>query len=400
MWSLSPDVRHLNHGSFGAVPIPVQERQTEWRRRWEANPTAFVHNELGPALATARRALAGFVGADEAGLAFVRNASQGVAAVLGSIAPTLVAGDEILTTDHDYNAVRQTLEHTAARVGAAVRVVTVPFPMDTPDTVVDAVLGAVGERTRLVVIDHITSPTGLLLPIERIVAALEPDVPVLVDGAHGPGQVALGLDVLGASWYTGNLHKWVCAPKGAAFLHTREDRVESTVPTVISHGWNHPPAGTSRYHALFDWTGTDDFTPWLVVPDALEVVGGLETGGWPALIDRNHQLVLRGRDVVCEMLGIEAPAPDEMLGSMAGVPLGDHEGGPGEGLLSPLTWLLLDAGFESVVSFWPESPAQVLRLSAHHYNTLAEYEALAVWLSEEGVGTAPRPVRGSTPGSG
>ena len=215
MWSLSPDVLHLNHGSFGAVPIPVQDRQTEWRRRWEANPTAFVHNDLGPALATARRALAGFAGADEAGLAFVRNASQGVAAVLGSIAPTLVAGDEILTTDHDYNAVRQTLEHTAARVGATVRVVAVPFPVDKPDTVVDAVLGAVAERTRLVVIDHITSPTGLVIPIERIVSVLEPDVPVLVDGAHGPGQVDLGLNALGASWYTGNLHKWVCAPKGS-----------------------------------------------------------------------------------------------------------------------------------------------------------------------------------------
>ncbi|HEY6635293.1 MAG TPA: aminotransferase class V-fold PLP-dependent enzyme [Acidimicrobiia bacterium] len=400
MWSLSPDVRHLNHGSFGAVPIPVQERQTEWHRRWEANPTAFVHNELGPALATARLALAGFVGADAAGLVFVRNASQGVASVLGSVAPTLVPGDEILTTDHDYNAVRQTLEHTAARVGAVVRVVPIPFPIDTPDTAVDAVLGAVGERTRLLVIDHVTSPTGLLLPIDRIVAELEPDVPVLVDGAHGPGQLALDLDGLGASWYTGNLHKWVCAPKGAAFLHTRADRVESTVPTVISHGWNHPPAGTSRYHALFDWTGTDDFTSWLVVPDAIEVVGGLETGGWPALIDRNHHLVSQGRDVLCEMLGIGAPAPDEMVGSMAGVPLGDHEGGPGEGLLSPLTWRLLDAGFESVVSFWPASPAQVIRLSAHHYNTLAEYEALARWLSEEGVGTAPRPDRVAAPHSG
>jgi isopenicillin-N epimerase len=293
------------------------------------------------------------------------------------------AGDEIITTSQDYNAVRQTLEYAARSRGAEVRVVAVPFPVDAPETVTRMVLDSVGERTRLVVIDHITSSTGVVYPVEEIVSALEPDVPVLVDGAHGPGQVALDLDRLGASWYTGNLHKWVCAPKGAAFLHSRADRAEMTVPTVISHAWNTTPLdGSSRYLGLFDWTGTDDTSPWLVIPDVLRVVGALEPGGWPALMTRNHEMVLAARDLLCGMLQIDQPAPKEMIGSMAGVPLPDLTGEDPGGLLSPLNSELLAEGFETSVTLWPGWPHQVLRLSAHHYNTIGEYQLLARRLSE------------------
>jgi isopenicillin-N epimerase len=383
MWSLSADVLHLNHGAFGAVPVEIQEKQEDWRRRWESNPTRFVHTELNPGLEAARDALADFVGADRSRVAFVRNASHGVSAVARSVEGWISAGDEIITTSQDYNAVRQTLEYAARSRGGAVRVVPVPFPIDAPETVTRMVLGSVGERTRLVVIDHITSSTGVIYPVEEIVSALEPDVPVLVDGAHGPGQVPLDLDRLGASWYTGNLHKWVCAPKGAAFLHSRADRVEMTVPTVISHAWNMPPLdGSSRYLGLFDWTGTDDTSPWLVIPDVLRVVGDLEPGGWPALMTRNHEMVLAARDLVCGMLRIDQPAPEEMIGSMAGVPLPDLPGEDPGGLLSPLNAELLMEGFETSVTLWPGWPHQVLRLSAHHYNTIGEYQLLARRLSE------------------
>ena len=400
MWSLSPDVYHLNHGSFGAVPIEVQEKQIEWRSRWEANPTRFVYSELNDGLEESRTALAGFVGASLDGLAFVRNASLGVAAVARSIEPHLEPGDEIVTTRHDYNAVRQTLEFTAARREATVRVVEVPFPIDSQGTVTRLVLDAVTKRTKLVVVDHITSPTGLIFPVEAIVSALEPDIPVLVDGAHGPGQVPLDVASLGASWYTGNLHKWVCAPKGAAFLSTREDHIGETVPTVISHAWNAPAlAGPGRYRALFDWTGTDDFTPWLVIPDVLTIVGNLEDGGWSAVMKRNHELALAARDMVCALLDIPHPAPDEMIGSMPGIPLG-KDGGDDQGvMISPLNQQLLDDGFETLVSFWPRWPDQVLRLSAHLYNTLDQYAALTWHLNGLVGGRAPRPDLGSRPGS-
>lgn len=383
MWALSPGVRHLNHGSFGAVPIPVREDQARWRALWDADPTGFVYRDLVPGLERSRIALSGFLGADPRGLAFVRNASQGVASVIRSIEDSLTPGDEIVTTSHDYNAVRQTLEFSARRTGAKVRVVAVPFPIEDPADVTRLVCGAVGERTRLVVLDHITSPTALVYPVEEIVSVLEPEVPVLVDGAHGPGQVALDLDDLGASWYTGNLHKWVCAPHGAAFLHTRSDRLDQTVPTVISHAWNAPLIdGASRYLGLFDWTGTDDFSPWLVIPEALEVVGALEPGGWPALIERNHQLALAARSLLCTALEISSPAPDSMIGTMAAVPLPDFDGADPGGLLSPLNDELIDDGFETIVGFWPGWPYQVLRISAHHYNDLGEYQALAEHLSD------------------
>lgn len=382
MWALSPGVHHLNHGSFGAVPVEVRARQHEWQQRWDANPTGFVYSDLVQGMERARDALAGFLGADPAGLAPVVNASAGVAAVVRSIEPWLQEGDEIVTTSQDYNAVRQTLEFTARRLGAKVRVVEVPFPIDSPESVRDLILDAVTNRARLVVVDHITSPTGLVFPVGEIVAALEPDVPVLVDGAHGPGQVELDLGSLGASWYTGNLHKWMCAPHGSAFLYARGDRIDETVPTVISHAWNSPlPEGSNRYQGLFDWTGTDDLSPWLVIPDVIDTVGDHHPGGWPAIMKRNHELAIEARDVLCSSLGVGAPAPDSMVGSMAAIPLPVSGGDDPGGQLSPLNGRLLADGFETVVSLWPRWPHQVLRVSAHLYNSIDEYRALARRLS-------------------
>ena len=371
-------MHHLNHGSFGAVPLEVQARQTEWRARWEANTTAFVVDDLMPALDQARGLLAEFLVADPRGLVFVRNASQGVAAVVRSLESSLEPGDEIVSTIHDYNAVRQTLVYSAARNDVTVRIADVPFPIGSSDEVAEAVYDQVTDRTRLVVLDHITSPTGLVYPIDEIVSELEPEVPVLIDGAHGPGQVPLNLDALGASWYTGNLHKWVCAPKGSAFLHTRVDKLEETHPTVISHAWNTPIVdGSSRYQGLFDWTGTDDMTPWLVVPDAIRVVGEAHPDGWPGVMRQNHQLALAGRNVLLEMLDSEAPAPDDMVGALAAVPLPPASGSDPGGLLSPLNKVLLDEGYETLVTIWPEWPSHVLRASAHLYNEIEEYQALA-----------------------
>jgi isopenicillin-N epimerase len=271
----------------------------------------------------------------------------------------------------------------------------VPFPIGSPDEVIEPILAAAGGRTRLALVDHVTSPTALVFPITRIVAALEPDVPVLVDAAHAPGMVPLALDELGASYTAGNCHKWLCAPKGAGFLHVRADRRERVVPTVISHGWNRvfPPAPT-RFHAMFDWTGTDDPTAWLVVPDAIELVGGLLPGGWPDVRARNHNLVLQARDGLCAALGIEPPAPDEMLGAMAALPLPDAEDGavPSGWAEDPLADVLRHRwGIEVPVMSWPAPPHRLLRVSAQLYNRPEEYEALAEALSTELLPATPKP---------
>ncbi len=383
MWSLDPDLHHLNHGSFGAVPVAVQEARAHWLRRADSRPTAFVLQELEEALSRARDEVAFFVGAPPASTVFVRNATTGIASVVRSFEPRLGPGAQILTTSHDYNAVRQTLEFAAARTGAEVVVAPVPFPVGDPAHVVESVLAGVGARTRLVVLDHISSPTSMVFPIGDLVAALEPEIPVLVDGAHGPGQVPLDLDGLGASWYTGNLHKWVCAPKGSGFLHTRPDRVQETFPVVISHGWNIPlREGATRYQSLFHWLGTDDFSPWLAAPEAIRTVGALEPGGWPEVMERNHMLVLTARELLCSALGVEPPVPPSMVGSMASIPLPDLAEEASANGLSPLTGRLLDRGMESLVIVWPEWPRQLLRLSAHHYNSIEEYQRLAEVVSE------------------
>jgi isopenicillin-N epimerase len=352
--------------------------QDAWRRRFEADPTRFVFRDLEPAVDAARIALGEFVGAGPGSLVPVRNATTGVAAVLRSFEPNLGPGDQILTTAHDYNAVRQILVFAAERTGADVVVAPVPFPIEDPAQVIAAVDAAVTDKTRLAVIDHVTSPTALVFPIEELVKALEPEVPVLVDGAHGPGQVPLSLDELGASWYTGNLHKWVCAPKGAAFLHTRRDRIGMTVPAVISHGYNADVEGDmARYHALFDWLGTDDFSSWAVLPDVIRLVGGLEPGGWEGVMKRNHDLILEGRRVVSDAVGNGLPAPDHMIGSMASVVLPDTHELPRRSDVAPLMDQLSEDGFSVIVQVWPQWPHQVIRISAHLYNTPDDYIALA-----------------------
>ncbi|HEX2754364.1 MAG TPA: aminotransferase class V-fold PLP-dependent enzyme, partial [Candidatus Limnocylindrales bacterium] len=326
-WALDPAVAFLNHGSFGACPRPVLEAQRAWRDRMEAQPVQFFARDLPGLLAAARRDLGAFVGADRNDLAFVANATGAVNAVVRSL--RFAPGDELLTDDHEYNATINVLRHVAERDGARVVVATIPFPVASEDAVADAILGAATDRTRLALVSHVTSPTALVFPIERIVAGLaERGVETLVDGAHAPGMLALDLERIGAAWYTGNLHKWVCAPKGAAFLHARRDRQPGIRPNTISHGANEIIGadrvdGRTRYRAEFDWQGTLDPTAWLAVSEALRFVGGLVDGGWPEVMARNRAMTLRTRVAMTAVLGLDdaVPAPESMLGSLVALPL-------------------------------------------------------------------------------
>ena len=223
LWPLERGLAFLNHGSFGACPTEVLRHQSALRAEMEAEPVRFLSRELDDRLDAARTALAAFVGAAPEDLAFVTNATSGVNAVLRSL--PLGPDDELLTTDHAYKACWNTLEFVAERARARVVVAPIPFPLSSPDEVVGAVLSRVTARTRLALLDHVTSPTALILPIERLIAELgRRGIDVLVDGAHAPGMLPLDLGALGAAYYSGNCHKWLCAPKGSAFLWVRRDR--------------------------------------------------------------------------------------------------------------------------------------------------------------------------------
>ena len=385
-WLLDPAVVFLNHGSFGACPKPVLAAQDEWRVRLERQPLQFLGREQEGCLDLARAELARFVGSDADDLVFVPNATTGVNSVLRSL--KFSAGDELLVTSQEYNACRNVIDFVAADSGARVVVVPMPFPVRDEAEFTAAILAQVTSRTRLLLIDHVTSQTGLVLPIGPVVAELNRrGIDTLVDGAHAPGMIPLALSELNAAYYTGNCHKWLCSPKGAAFLRVRRDRQPGIRPLVISHGANSPRRDRSRFLLEFGWTGTFDPSAALCVPAAIQFMDAVLPGGWPELMARNRALTLAARKWLCASLGIPEPCPAAFVGSLAVIPLPDAPAGA----YPRLPWneyplqdtLRLKHGIEVPVVPWPAAPKRLLRIAAQAYNSLPQYEFLAQVLGEE-----------------
>jgi isopenicillin-N epimerase len=386
-WPLAPEQVFLNHGSFGACPKHILELQTQLRQEMEAAPVQFLWRHHDARLQSARAELARFVGARPRDLVFVTNATTGVNAVVRSF--KLRRGDELLTTNHDYNACHNVLVETARQAGARVITVQVPFPLRGPGEITEAVLRAVTSRTRLVMIDHVTSPTALVFPIAQLVRELATrGVDVLVDGAHAPGMVPLQVAKLGAAYYTGNLHKWVCAPKGAAFLWVREDKQQQLQPAVISHGHNTPRPGFSSFQDRFDWAGTTDPTAWFCAAEAFRWLDRLYPGGWSAIRDANRHLALAARRLLCERLQVEPPCPEPMLGAMATLPLPESfQGRPKTGKIEAEQLRLYDEyGIELPLLRFGSPELRHFRISAHLHNSLADYAYLAESLEDIAAG--------------
>lgn len=381
-----PELTFLNHGSFGACPLAVMAEQDRLRRYLERDPVAFVVREQEAAFDEARTAVAELVRARAEDIAFVPNATTGVNTVLA--ATPLSPGDEVLITNHGYNACNNAAHFFAARAGARVVVADVPFPVESEQIAAEAILAQVTPRTRLALIDHVTSPTALVLPIERLTRELtRRGIVVLIDGAHGPGMVPLDLEALGADYYVGNLHKWCCAPKGAAILHARRERQAALRPLVISHGANSTRGDRSRFLLEFDWTGTLDASAVLTVPFALRHLESLHPGGLSGLIARNRQLALSARKLLAEALELPLPCPESMLGAMASLPLPRTdrlEPRPSHPFAEPLYSRLVDLHRIQVPVFlFPAPPDRLLRICAHAYNDLSQYERLACVLRDE-----------------
>lgn len=378
LWQLDPTVTFINHGAFGACPSSVLAQQQAFRHQLELEPLRFVMREFEPLLDTARAALAAFVNADPTDVVFVPNATTGINSVLRSL--TFEAGDELLTTSHAYNACRNALEFVAQRWGATIVVADIPFPLKDADQIVQAVLDCVTPRTKLALLDHITSPTALIFPIQQLVKALDQrGIDSLVDGAHAPGMVPLNLLDIGAAYYTGNCHKWMCAPKGAGFLYVRGDRQSLIRPLTISHGANSPRTDRSRFQLEFDWTGTHDPTPYLCLPAVFEFMNSNFSNGWQEVMAHNHALTLQARQILCEALEQSLPCPDDMIGAIAAVPLPSSFGVPqygANGIDTLQDWLWENYRIEVPIIPWVSPNQRLIRISAQRYNHIEQYHYL------------------------
>jgi isopenicillin-N epimerase len=376
IWALDPAVAYLNHGGFGATPVPVLAQQQAWRQALERNPTDFLVRRLPDLLAGVRAELAAFLNAPQDALVFTGNATAGTQTVIAQI--RLGPGDELLTTDHCYGAVLAQLRRAAEASGAGLRIVPVPLPATgdpalTQAAVTEAVVSQLTEQTRLLVIDHVASCSGLVFPVADIAAGCrQAGVPLLVDGAHAAGMLPVDLGALGVDFWVGNLHKWVCAPKASAVLYAAPRWRADLRPLVASHGT------FDGFQPAFDWTGTADPSALLATPAAL---GFFAERGWPEVRRHNDDLARRGAELVAVQLGTEPPAiaPD-LAASMRLVPLPgplpDEEAGrdleqrlfTGHGVVVPAT---CHDGWR-----W-------LRVSAQLYNTIDDYERLAKAVTAE-----------------
>jgi isopenicillin-N epimerase len=379
LWPLEPGRVFLNHGSYGACPGEVLAYQDELRARLERSPVDFMLHRMPALLEQTRQEVAQFLHARPHHLAFLTNATAGVNAVLRSLSWS--PEDEILVTDHGYNACLNVVSYLSRRYGVKVVPVALPFPLSAPDQIVRSVLEAAGAKTRLALLDHVTSPTALVFPINQLARELAArGVKVLIDGAHAPGMLDLDLERLsldGVTYYTGNLHKWCCAPKGAAFLWMAEKDQDGMHPPVISHGYNSGKP-RSRFLEEFDWCGTIDPTAWLAAPRALSLLGGLRPGGWHELRADRQALLLQGREIISRVLEPQELPPPELLGQIATLQLPDDD-------KDELYRLLYDEyGIDAMVTSW--NGKTLIRLSAAPYNTASDYHALAAALR----GLAPR----------
>lgn len=361
-WGLDFTRLHVNHGSYGAAPRVVLAEQQRWRDQMESGLTYFMQDILPGALRASAARLAAYVGVSGDDLVFVDNATAGANAVLASL--RLGEGDEVLLHSHSYGAVTKTVRHAAEAVGARIVTVDLPFPDPTPGSIEAAFAAALTPRTRLAIIDHITSPSALIFPVAALTRLChEAGALVLIDGAHAPGHVPLDITATGADYYTGNCHKWLMSPKGAGFLWARRDLQEGLHPTIISHSYG------AGFAAEFDWTGTRDWSAALAVPTAIDFHNGL---GGEALMAANRELAWEAGSSLARRWGTRLAASRGMFGAMTlvGAPFPKLEP---DGVLS-LRKRLRAAGADAPVVVLGDQ--SWIRLSAQAYNAPEDYERL------------------------
>ncbi|MDX9833419.1 MAG: aminotransferase class V-fold PLP-dependent enzyme, partial [Anaerolineae bacterium] len=368
------DVVFLNHGSFGACPRPVFEAYQQWQLELERQPVEFLGRRFGGLLREAREALAAVVGARADDLVYVPNATTGLNAVARSL--RLAPGDEVLTTNHEYGALDRTWRFVCARRGATYVNRPLPLPISSADEVIEQLWAGVTERTRVLFLSHITSPTALILPVQELVRrARAVGIITIVDGAHVPGQIPLNLEALGADFYAGNCHKWLNSPKGSAFLYARKEVQPLVEPLVVSWGWQPESStllsldsnGSSPFVLQHEWQGTRDIAAYLSVPAAIEFEA---VHDWPQVRQECHELARYARQAIGELTGLEQICPDspEWYAQMATIPLPACDA-------EELKRRLYDE-YRVEVPIIEWNSRQFLRVSVQAYNAKGDLDAL------------------------
>ena len=356
---LRDDIVFLNHGSFGACPRPVFEEYQRWQRELESDPVDFLGRRAQGLMLESRKELAAYLNTPVEQLVFVPNATHGINIVARSL--QLEPGDEILTTNHEYGAVNNTWRFNCEKKGVKYINHPIPLPMTTHEEFVDRLWEGVTPRTKVITFSHITSPTALIFPAELICQRAKAEgILTVIDGAHAPGQIDIDLTAMGVDYYTGNCHKWLNSPKGAAFLYAAPGREDALEPLVVSHGWSRPHEEKSRYHDLFDWTGTMDPSAYISVGAAVRF---LRENDWPSVRAACHELARQTRDRINEMTGLEPVCPDspEWFSQMfvARLPKTTHE------KLCEVLWP--EFKIEVPLPLWNDEP--LIRVSVQAYNT-------------------------------
>lgn len=367
-WMLSEDLTFLNHGSFGARPRPIYEYQQQLRLQVEASPVSQLVDEMSAALPGIKSAIGSFIGADAEGIGMVQNASEAINAVVRSI--EFKPGDEIVTTSHGYGAVLQLLRYVSSRHDVKLHELDISVPVSSSRDTVQRVLDALDTRTRLVVIDHVTSSTALRMEVEPLVTLCRASgIDVLVDGAHAPGMLELDISSLKPTWYVGNLHKWVCGPIGAGFLWTDESRRQEVHPAVISHGYS------EGYAAEFDWQGTRDMSAWRTIPYVIEWMD--TTWGWANIRAHNHALACWAHQYLLEAWDVDSLSPRDgsLLGSMATLRLPEGIRARWSSCEDFQKHIRTKYGIEVPIFDWNDH--WLLRVSAQVYNRPDDYRAMA-----------------------
>jgi len=314
---LDKNITFLNHGSYGACPKPVFSAYQKWQRELERNPVDFIGRKLPDLLRMARGELANFVGTDGDNITFVPNATHGINIVVRSL--NLQAGDEVLSTDHEYGAINNTWRFNCEKWGAKFIEQPIAVPIEDEQQVVEQLWAGVTEHTKVITISHITSPTALTFPVEEICQrARKAGIITVVDGAHTLGQIDLDMEKIGADYYVSNAHKWLSSGKGAAFLYVRPECQNELEPLVVSHGWHRPNSENSQLWDYFSWTGTDDPAAYLSVTAAIEFQ---EQNNWSEVRQACHSLNLEAQNRILELSDKYPLSPDSMWAQMGVTPI-------------------------------------------------------------------------------